>query len=265
MTRNVGTQLHPAPAGLTPGRRGTVPGLAIRRNPVLAGLLFVALVMSAGALALALAWPELGWLAWISLLPLFLAIRVLAPPPAGMAGALWGGCLYACLVAGPAPAIHPALASLTLLVAVPALYLYLGSLLTRRIGFSPLILALGWIGVEFALLSLGLRSGLLAGTQADGPIVEWVGRLLGYVFVALMVACANASLLAVLTHVRVSSPSETLLAMLRQTGTCPSSHTPWSHHRLALTHAHPRAPPRHFLIAVRGCAGAGPPPYIATQ
>jgi apolipoprotein N-acyltransferase len=65
-------------------------------------------------------------------------------------------------------------------------------------------MALGWIGVELALRPLGLHCGLLAGTQGDGFVIRAVGSFAGYVLVAFLVAWVNATLVSVLSEVRLS-------------------------------------------------------------
>jgi len=96
-----------------------------------------------------------------------------------------------------------AFASLT---ALPAVYAGGGAWLTRRIGFSPFVLGVGWMGVELVLAPLGLHNGLLAGTQGDTALMDYIGRALGYVLVAFLVAYVNAALVAVLGRVRLSVP-----------------------------------------------------------
>ena len=125
----------------------------------------------------------------------------MGPVRATLAGALWGLCFYA-FAATAVAVITPATLSWLLLATIPAAYAGLGAALTRRIGFNPVVLGVGWILVEIALKPLGLRYGLLAGAQGEGPLLHWVGRLLGYVFVAFVVACASASLLAALSSAR---------------------------------------------------------------
>jgi len=153
------------------------------------------LVAGAGAV------PGLAWLAWVGLLPLFLAIRLLSAVGASLAGALWGGCVWVFSTTLGGGAIAPALGSFLLLLTVPAVYAYLGGWVTRRLGFSPLYLALGWVGVELALSPLGLRYGLLAGVLGGGTLVQVVGGLLGYAMLAFLIALVNAAVLATLEEV----------------------------------------------------------------
>ena len=167
-------------------------------------LLVLSVMVSAYFMSVAVGSVGFAWLAWISLLPLFLAIRLLAPRKALLCGALWGGCILLFSLVRGDGAISPTLRSLVLLTAVPALYAYLGARLTRRLGFSPLLLALGWVGVEITLRPLGLSRGLLAGTQAGGPVMQLIGGLLGYAFVAFLVAFANAWLLSIASDIRLA-------------------------------------------------------------
>ena len=163
--------------------------------------LILALVASAYLMSTALD-SSYGWaLGWILLLPLFVAIRMVSPLAALGAGALWGSsvCVFT-YAAGSVPLAGTA-GTFWLLSLVPGLYALFGSLLTRRVGFSPLLLGLGWVGVELALQPLGLRQGLLAATQGDGLLIQAVGYLAGYALIAFAVAYLNAALLAVLSHV----------------------------------------------------------------
>jgi len=168
--------------------------------------LTIALVGSAYLTATAVGSPTHAWMGWLSLLPLFVAIRVLRPLRALACGALWGGCLFAFCVAAGSTAVSANLASLALLTAIPAVYTFLGAWLTRWMGFSPFVLGVGWMGVEFALAPLGLQSGLLAGTQDHTALMEYIGRALGYVLVAFLVAYVNAALVAVFARVRLRLP-----------------------------------------------------------
>jgi apolipoprotein N-acyltransferase len=183
-----------------------------RRSDVISDRRGVRCVVIAGAvaasaflMALAIASPSYWWLGWVTLLPLFLAIRVFTPLGASLCGGLWGGALFASAVALFDTPIQGDLLSFLLLCLIPASYAFVGARLTGRVGFSPLVLAFGWIGVELALAPLGLRHGLLAGTQGDGVVVRVVGSFTGYALVAFLVAYVNASLLSVLSCVRLGS------------------------------------------------------------
>lgn len=174
-------------------------------------VLALALAGSAYLMALAIESPHRVWLGWITLLPLFHAIRVLSPLRAMLSGAFWGACLFVSSIAFTSTEIAPSIASFVLLSLIPAAYGYFGAALTRRIGFSPFLLALGWIGAEIALAPLGLRHGLLAGTQGDGLAVRLIGSVAGYALVAFLVAYVNAALLSVLTSVRRGVESSRLI------------------------------------------------------
>lgn len=208
-----------------------------------ASVFALVLAGSAYLMALAIESPKHVWLGWITLLPLFYAIRVLSPARALVSGAFWGACLFLASVAFARTEIAPSLGSLTLLSLIPGAYCYFGAALTRRIGFSPYLLALGWIGAEFALAPLGLRHGLLAGTQGDGWAIRLIGSAAGYALVAFLVAYVNASLLSVLTAVRrggassrrIRGPGDTLRSYFAVE--LPSY---WLH---VLRQAQPRAPP----------------------
>lgn len=144
-----------------------------------------------------------SWLGWFALLPLFHSIRVLSTTGAFGAGAIWGFSTFVFGAFGSHSHVSPFL-TCALSTLVPAVYCALGCRLTRRIGFSPYLLALGWMGVEFAFRPLGSHNGLLAGTQGDHEfIVSVIGAFAGYVLVAFLVAFFNATLLAALSEVRV--------------------------------------------------------------
>lgn len=228
-------------------RRGTDPMGSVA-GCTKAMVLASSLVGTALLMALALTSPAYSLLAWISLLPLFWAIRFRGPTTAAFCGALWGISLYFFCTVGAAPTIAPTLFSLVLLATVPALYAGLGSLLTRAIGFNPLMLAGGWILVELALKPLRLHHGLLAGSLGDSAQLHWLARLLGYVFVAFLVACANASLLVVLSGARPSFPTcRSFAGSPNVVGWLPSqvflAIQSWPLHQ-----TYPRAPPGRFVL-----------------
>lgn len=190
-----------------------------------------------------------AWMGWLSLLPLFVAIRVLRPLRASACGALWGGCLFAFCVAASRTAVAANLASLAFLTAIPAIYTFLGAWLTRWVGFSPFVLGVGWMGVELALAPLGLHSGLLAGTQDHTALMDYIGRALGYVVVAFLVAYVNAALVAVLARVRLSVPRFIPTTASPDCGRSLISQIFGCLSLFAFQPSHPRAPPCDLLSA----------------
>lgn len=160
----------------------------------------VFLALSATFMALAVQAPQHFWLGWVSLLPLLQAARVLSPFRAFGAGFFWGGSFLGSSLALGSP-IDLSFVSAAILTLGPALYACLGAMLTRRVGFSPYLMALGWVGVELCLRPVGLQHGLLAGTQGDGMLFRVAGNFAGYFLVAFVVAYINASLLCVIHKV----------------------------------------------------------------
>ncbi len=177
-----------------------------------AAALTLSLAASAYLMGVAIASPGYWWLGCITLLPLFYSIRVLSPRSAFFAGAFWGCCLLGASLLDGGPRIAVNLLSVVFLTLTPGMYASFGAGLTRQVGFSPYLLALGWVWVELALRPLGLRYGLLAGTQADGAVISVIGSFTGYVLVAFLVAYVNASLLSVLSEVRVAIARPRLVA-----------------------------------------------------
>ena len=169
-------------------------------------MLIGALIGSAYLMTVATQSPKGWWLGCVALLPLFVAIRVSTPVGAGLAGALWGLSLCLFSVSADGVALAPTFRSFALLTAIPALYGLFGVHVTRRVGFSPLLLGIGWVAVEFALKPLAFRNGLLAATQADGLFIHTLGQLGGYVLVAFLVAYVSASLLSALSDACLTIP-----------------------------------------------------------
>jgi apolipoprotein N-acyltransferase len=157
-------------------------------------LLVMALLLSSCLMAAASAERSLSWVAWLSLLPVFITIRAVSPRQALSYGAIWGACLYLFYAISDASAAV-SWSKFGLLAAVPAIYIYLGARLTRCIGYTPIVLAVGWILAELALQPVNFHYGLLATTQSDGGLMRIVGGVLGYIFVAFLIAFANAQIL----------------------------------------------------------------------
>ncbi len=172
------------------------------RAGVKGAALALSLVASAYLMARGMTAPAYSWLAWVALLPLFVAIRNCRPLEGLLAGGIWGFLLYTFGAAAADSNMAQGWLSLTLLTAIPAIYAYLGARLTRWIGFNPLVLGVGWMGVVLALEPLGV----LAGTQGGGSLLHWLGGALGYVLAAFLVAFVSAALVSVLSTVLVTFP-----------------------------------------------------------
>jgi len=201
------------------------------------------LVVCAFLMAYAVATPNHWWLGWVTLLPVFQAIRTLSPVRASLCCGLWGASLFAFCVGLFDTAIHGTVVSLLAMTLVPAAYGFVGARLTRQIGFSPYLLALGWMGVELALAPFGLSHGLLAATQGNGMLLGAVGSFTGFVLVAFLVAYVNASLLSALHTVhRVLAQSR---IVVRGSNVCKplAIEEAFFHLIHLISRAQPRAPP----------------------
>ena len=208
------------------------------------------LLASALLMAVAVGSADYSWFTWFGLLPLFLAIRQLSPGLAALAGAFWGACFGLFLAAGAVPSLSVTLPSFALLVTVLTLYAYFGARLTGWIGFSPMLLALGWIVVELTLKPLGLRQGLLAGPQSANGLLHWISCLLGYAFVTLLVAGVNAWLVVLLTDARLRPVPPNARAAWSNTERYPPPQTFLHSEFLPLSEVYPRPPPNIYRRAV---------------
>lgn len=177
--------------------------------------LWVAVVLSAGLMVFALSSPKFSWLGWVTLIPLFLSIRMLSPISAAVCGGSWGFSLYALssLVAGTD--VPHTWHSLLLLVEFPAFFAGVAAAITRRKGFHPFLLGLGWVGLELVFQPLGLKHGLIASTLGGGWFVATVGNLGGYILVAFVLALVNAWLLSLISSVRLPVASMRSIAIPR--------------------------------------------------
>lgn len=219
------------------------------QDKVKSGAWVLSLGASAFVMALSLGTPDYHWLGWLTLLPLFAAIRVLRPTRAMSAAAFWGSCVYGFGVAVFDTGISQSVTSLALLTAIPGIYAFLASLLTRWMGFSPFVLGVSWMGVELALAPVGLHTGLLATTQGDGTLLHWIGGALGYVLVAFVVAFLNAVLLLLLSRVRVASSAARYIPGSTKGGTHLVPQTFSCFPLFAIPAARPRAPPILALVS----------------
>jgi len=188
------------------------------------------------------AYPPAGFLA---LLPLFAAVRILSPWRALGLGVLWGAALFVfgTYPLGGSPLFSPTLGHLCVLSTAVGAYAFVGAALTRRIGFSPFVLGVGWMGVELALAPVGLHNGLLSATQGDTALMDYIGRALGYVLVAFLVAYINALLVEVLGRVPLRWPRPFRAAAHDDTEVLLRSQIVGCLSLVALQPSHPRAPP----------------------
>ena len=203
----------------------------------------LSLIISAYVMTLSLGSAGYPGLRWLALLPLFAAMRGWRPVTAMFAGALWGACLCLFSAAAVDSGISTGVVLAAGLIGLPAVYMYLGSWLTHRTGFSPLVVGVGWMGVELALAPIGLGTGLLGTTQGDVTLLHWVGQAFGYVLAAFIVAFANALLLALLSGVHLSRPARSFATQSADDGTRLIPQTFWSFPLLIIPPSQPRAPP----------------------
>ena len=190
--------------------------------------LILSLIVSAYVMAWGMSATSHSWLSWVALLPLFAAIRMSRPVRAMLAGALWGFCLHVFAAAPVGTGLAEGILPLALLTAIPAIYAFLGARVTRWIGFNPLVLGVGWMGVVLAFEPLGVHDGLLAGTQGGGTLLHWVGGALGYVLAAFVVAFVSSVLLVMLSRARVAlasprylpAPESRAIRLIPQTFSC---------------------------------------------
>lgn len=246
-------------------------GAKLLRSPKTVALA-VSLVLSALFTAIALLLPDYHWLAWFSFLPLFVVVRSLRPLAATLAGGFWGGCLYLFCTAAPGTSVNsiapdiglgvPGVSTsgwlLGLLIVIPAVYVGLAARPTRAIGYKFLTLALGWTLIEVVLHlynSTSPHQGLLTGSQTEGPQLYWLARLLSYVCTAFLLACANASLVGMLSRARFSFPPSILLPESPNAVGWHPSQVFLAIQSWTLRQADPRAPP--ISVAVRRLEFAG--------
>lgn len=194
-------------------------------------------------MARAIASPDQAWLGWLALVPLFFAIRIWRPAACMSAGALWGFSLYVFSLGQADAAVSPAVGSLLLLTVMPAAYASVGAWLTRRIGFNPFILGFAWMLVELALEPVGLGAGLLGAARGNGALLDWLGQALGYVLVAFVIALGTASLVFVLSAVRLKIPQHGYAAPSPDRGAGVASQTFSCFPLYAIHPPRPRGPP----------------------
>lgn len=224
--------------------RGSREGYGLRRHLLL--LCIVLVFIGAFLMAQSFKWSQFSWLAWIGLFPLLLAIRTFSPFQAMLAGAVWGVSIFAIsrFVHASNPAMPQTVTAFALLAIVPALYAYVAGVLTRLRGFPPLILALGWIGVELTLKPLDIANGFMT-HAADGlTLAQITSGVLGYAFVGFFVVFAAALVLEIASSLQFQAVACRLCSVKPKTGFL--SFTQQSHGHfpaIILRPSKPRAPP----------------------
>ncbi|MDQ7859008.1 MAG: apolipoprotein N-acyltransferase [Armatimonadota bacterium] len=175
-------------------------------------------------LLIALAFPsaDLGWLAWVALVPLLVAIRSAAPGEAFRLGLLAGAIAYGGLVEWIRLFGVPAWAFVTLGMALwMAAFAGGASALAahyRRQGHGAWlwIVPLTWMAVEWArsVGPIGFPWGLLGLTQHRGGPALGLAAVVGVYGVGGLAALANAAVADLVVRRRLSAPSVAAAAVV---------------------------------------------------
>ncbi|MBX3395086.1 MAG: hypothetical protein KF841_06925 [Phycisphaerae bacterium] len=150
--------------------------------------------------------PGQGWLAFFALIPLLQIVRIGSIRFSTAMGALWGAGLLGMLALTQFPGVRISVESCGLLIIVPTAFALSTSLIVRRIGFNPFVIAVVWTLVELALRPVGLPLGLAAGAVGSGALMSLIGGALGYILVAFLVIWANSAILSLLNRVCIRLP-----------------------------------------------------------
>jgi hypothetical protein len=176
-------------------------------------------------------------LAVLGLFPLLILVQFARTRGAFVGGACWGGGA-AIMAAGFDPALWIAF------VLGPAVFAFLSTWITRRIGFSAVIIAVLWMLIELAMIHSGLAphgvfASLAEGSSLAGGLAAWLGSAHVALLFALLASGVIAATVAVLTRLRHSRSKSVALL---------SHSAPISYHVAAQMFcaelAMPRAPPR---------------------
>ncbi len=168
----------------------------------------VALVLvSAGLLTCSLPEPDIGWLAWVALVPLFIACNRVTPLRAAALGFLSGTAanigIYHWLFAIHGFGIHHFLILSTFFALYPTMWCAGISWLNRR-GSSLLFSAPAfWVALDYVRAHAGFMAfpwGTLAHTQHQNLAVLQVATLAGEYGVTFLVVMANALIARILLH-----------------------------------------------------------------
>ena len=134
----------------------------------------------------------------MALVPLFVAIKICRPWEAVACGLLWG----AVVAASSTFFGHPgAFEDFILLTVGPAGFVFLGSYLTRRVGFSPFVLAVAWMVWVLILSWASDHPRTWYAPSLEHGVLHWASHVLGYVLVAFVAAYINALTIVALCSV----------------------------------------------------------------
>ena len=137
------------------------------------------------------------WLAWLGVIPLFLAIKKFPLVKAALFAAAWGLSLVF-FAASLSPQFDPSnVVNLVCALLIPTVYVILSKLFVSRFGYSPLALALGCVATEVLLEVITLGGFAHSVDQGHGLLFRLVANFLGTGFVAFIVTYINALLISV--------------------------------------------------------------------
>lgn len=161
-------------------------------------------LFSAALMTCSLPEPDLGWLAWIALVPLFIACDALGPLPAAALGFLYGTATtfgtYRWLFAVSEIGVHHFLILSTFFALYPAAWCAATALVKRWQWSSIATAAALWVALDYVRANAGFLAfpwGTLAHTQHQNLVVLQAATLAGEYGVTFLVVMANAAVAGV--------------------------------------------------------------------
>lgn len=137
--------------------------------------------------------PHLFALSCVALIPLFLVVRWLAPTSAFWLGAYWGFC-YALTLHGGGQDLLPGLWTMASYAGATGLFGFGVRWITAKTGCSPVVLAFGWALLSLALANLSINNRVMGAESGAPRLLIITAQFGGTVFLAFLVALANALL-----------------------------------------------------------------------
>ena len=170
------------------------------------------MLLSAAGFILAFPLPDLGFIAWVALVPLFLVAHQGPPRAAFWLGYLWGAAAYGGVLWWMTTfglAVWALAAALAALAPAAAMLAIAWVERDREGPFIVLWIPLVWTAVEFLRSqgALGFPWALLGATQHRAAPVIQVASLGGVYAVSFLVALVNAALYVILTRRAVLLPT----------------------------------------------------------